>query len=209
MVIVLDLSKLAKTYTSIYMIVQLLYSTSKYIVCALGPSACNAISAATVYLQSHNLQHDKTIDHYVIFCAGFSTKRREDFWFCGRILPQQQQYRARPAPSAIQRLARPCQRRAKRIISKSISSSGCQSSKWSIRLFFCTLLLCKVYDSSLLLLLLQYAKKTRKIVPNIWPNPVQSTMTETQLSFVQSIIDAFHLVYVCTRFMNNNNKDLR
>ena len=95
MVIVLDLSKLAKTYTSIYMIVQLLYSTSKYIVvCALGPSACNAISAATVYLQSHNLQHDKTIDHYVIFCAGFSTKRREDFWFCGRILPQQQQYRA-------------------------------------------------------------------------------------------------------------------
>ena len=95
MVIVLDLSKLAKTYTSIYMIVQLLYSTSKYIVeCAFGPSACNAISAATVYLQSHNLQHDKTIDHYVIFCAGFSTKRREDFWFCGRILPQQQQYRA-------------------------------------------------------------------------------------------------------------------
>ena len=155
-------------------------------------SVCNAISAATVYLQSHNLQHDKTIDHYVIFCAGFSTKRREDFWFCGRILPQQQRA-THLAPSSGQRV-----RRAKRIISKSISSSGCQSSKWSIRLFFCVLV-CNVYDSSLLLLLLllQYAKKTRKIVPNIWPNPVQSTMTETQLSFVQSIIDAFHLVYIC------------
>ena len=209
MIIVLDLSKLAKTYTSIYMIVQLLYSTSKYIVeCAFGPSACNAISAATVYLQSHNLQHDKTIDHYVIFCAGFSTKRREDFWFCGRILPQQQQYHAHRTQRHLAASLAARVRRAKRIISKSISSSGCQSSKWSIRLFFCALL-CNVYDSSLVLLLLQYAKKTRKIVPNIWPNPVQSTMTETQLSFVQSIIDAFHLVYICTRFMNNNNKDLR
>ena len=70
MVIVLDLSKLAKTYTSIYMIVQLLYSTSKYIVCALSPSACNATQLAR---SPKNVNKPK-LDVIVIVMVYFSSK---------------------------------------------------------------------------------------------------------------------------------------
>ena len=118
----------------------------------------------------------------MIFCAGFSTKRREDFWFCGRILPLQHYSRAQLISTAnAHRGARSAPRQKNHFKKHLIIWLSIKQMVYPSVLLFATA--CTyVYDSSLLLLL-QYAKKTQKIVPNIWPNPVQSTITETYFSF--------------------------